>query len=55
MITFTQYMQDVDEALQDYCGLCHRDLPDQCYYDYYEDGVSPEDIIDDMIEAGDLW
>jgi hypothetical protein len=37
---FTVWMARVDEALDRLCGLPSSDLPDCCYADWFDDGVS---------------
>jgi hypothetical protein len=37
-MTFEEWMRQVDAAL----GMDHRDLPDYCYKDAFEDGDSPK-------------
>ncbi len=39
--TFESWMQAVDKEIGNLCGMSNRDLPDVCYGDWYEDGVSP--------------
>jgi hypothetical protein len=38
---FDSWMARVDAVLGKRCGLSSEDLPDMCYSDMYEDGVSP--------------
>jgi hypothetical protein len=40
--TFEQWLDEVDKKLRELLmGLTHEDLPDCCYYSWYEEGVSP--------------
>lgn len=39
---FDDWMERVDYFLKALCGLCHRDLPDVCYRDWFDDGLSPK-------------
>lgn len=39
---FQTWLKYVDDACQAYCGLGYEDLPDCCYADWYENGVSPQ-------------
>ncbi len=39
--TFEEWLKQVDISLASRCGLSMADLPDCCYRDWYEDGVSP--------------
>lgn len=41
--TFTQWMHAVDRALVARCGFTSADLADQCYRDWYDDEMEPED------------
>jgi hypothetical protein len=40
--TFEQWMKEVDEHLEDRCGMSSNDLPDVCYRDWYDDGIPPK-------------
>jgi hypothetical protein len=40
-LSFAVWMAQVDSILDEKTGLSYRDLPDCCYMDWYEDGVSP--------------
>ena len=44
------WMVDVDKALNKRCGLSSRDLADQCYADWFDDGVSPSEAADMVLE-----
>lgn len=39
--TFEHWKRTVDMVLGSIAGLCSDDLPDCCYADWYEDGLSP--------------
>lgn len=39
--TFEVWMKRVDETLSRLYGITSEDLPDQCYQDWYDDGISP--------------
>jgi len=39
-LSFDEWMNTVDGYLRAACGCDSRDLIDQCYADWYEDGVS---------------
>lgn len=39
--TFAQWMVEVDKACYKRAFLSVHDLPDCCYRDWYDDGVSP--------------
>jgi hypothetical protein len=38
---FEQWLKQVDDFVQRYCGLDTSDLPDCNYRDWYEDGDKP--------------
>ena len=39
-LTFDEWLKEVDKWCNALCGCSYRDLPDCCYADWYEDGVS---------------
>jgi Family of unknown function (DUF5419) len=39
--TFEEWMKQIDRIIGEVCGLGHGDIGDQCYYDWYDDGVTP--------------
>jgi hypothetical protein len=41
LLPFAQWMHSVDLTIQRITGLSADDLPDYCYRDAYEDGLSP--------------
>lgn len=59
MPTFEQWMLDVDKILISELGIGHLDLPDQNYHDYFSDGTSPEEMVEEVIldelRAEGLW
>lgn len=42
MIEFENWMKLVDNYIVQVIGLTSADLPDCCYRDWYDDGVSPK-------------
>jgi hypothetical protein len=40
---FDTWMEAVDDAVQANCGASVRDLPDCCYRDWFDDGLSPRE------------
>lgn len=40
--TFEEWMKEVDYQLAVLCCMGSEDLPDCCYRDWYDDGVSPK-------------
>ena len=51
---FDIWMKKVDSALARKCGLTSEDLADCCYYDWYEDGVTPAEAADMVLEENDF-
>ena len=45
---FKEFMKMVDKTFEAEFGLGSDDLPDLCYYDFYEDELSPQDVLDEM-------
>ena len=41
-MTFDDWMKAVDDACYDRAGCSVYDLPDVCFRDWYDDGVSPK-------------
>jgi len=44
-MNFEDWMLKVDELVQDGNGVSIHDLPDQLYRDFYEDGLSPAEMV----------
>lgn len=40
-LTFQEWLKAVDAVLASRIGMSHDDLPDCCYRDWYDDGISP--------------
>lgn len=38
--TFEQWMEKVEKIVSRTCGLSTMDLPDKCYADFYDDGMT---------------
>lgn len=49
-MTFQQWMRKVDGEIAKRCGLSSGDLADQCYRDMYEDGLTPAEAADEVLE-----
>ena len=49
-ISFKDYMKLVDHHLNQLCGLSHRDLPDQNWFDFYEDEIEPSEAVSEVLE-----
>jgi Family of unknown function (DUF5419) len=45
-----EWMHKVDRALLKRCGLTSRDLADQCYADWFDDGMSPAEAAELVLE-----
>jgi len=41
-LTFEDWMKKVDKIIESRVGLSSDDLPDVCYRDWYDDGISPD-------------
>ena len=54
-MTFSEWMRKVDEILNRKCGLDSRDLPDVCYRDMYDDGMSPRSAASKALRAADFY
>lgn len=48
---FKAWMAKVDAAVAAKCGLSASDLPDVCYRDWYEDGVTPKSAAARAVKA----
>lgn len=48
-MNFETWMNRVDNRLVSLVGVTSADLPDQCYYDYWEDGISPTAAATDFV------
>jgi len=47
---FEAWLKALDEICQTEMGISYKDLPDQHFRDWFEDGLSPEDAYYQMIE-----
>ena len=43
-LTFEQWMAMVDKKVESIIGLSTSDLPDICYRDMYDDGMTPASV-----------
>ncbi len=50
-MTFRQWMRLVDLALLARVSLTHHDLADFGFRDAFEDGISPEEVAAEMLDA----
>jgi hypothetical protein len=44
-MSFEEWMLKVDELMEQSYGVSIHDLPDQLYRDFYEDGMSPAEMV----------
>ena len=49
-MTFEEWIAKVDAILISICGLGHSDLPDMAYWDSWDDGVTPQEMVEDVLE-----
>ena len=54
MDNFNQYMKRVDAELTAICGLSSGDLGAVCYYDMFNDEISPYDAALECLEQSDF-
>lgn len=50
-LKFRDWMKKVDHAIQKRTGLVSDDLPDCCYRDWFDDGVTPSNAASHAIRA----
>ena len=43
-LTFRQFMEEVDEAIDLQVGMSHMDIADYAYWDAWNDGSNPDDV-----------
>lgn len=46
---FNEWMRNVDAELAAKLGAVSDDLPDQCYRDYFDSGMSPGDAVEEVL------
>lgn len=49
-LTYAQFMREVDKELLRRAGVTHRDLPDFCTRDAFENGASAHDTAIDILD-----
>ena len=47
-------MSNVNDILLDETGFMIPDLPDEPFYDYFDEGMIPSDVVKIMISRNDL-
>jgi len=53
-LTYRQWMIEIDKILLNKLGVSTSDLADFCSRDLYDDGVSPEEAVLDVLENDDM-
>ena len=51
---FVEWLDAVDAHLRRRIGLGHRDLADQSWHDWFEDGLEPAEAAQQVLEEEDL-
>ena len=51
-MTYQEWLKEINELLEELTGLSLDDIPDVSYMMYYEDGCSPEDMMEIIQEEG---
>ena len=51
-MTFEQWTRHVDGLLLKVWGVTHRDIADRCWYDEFESGTSPAQMVRDIVAEG---
>ncbi len=49
-MTFKEWMELVDKALEAICGLSSLDLADQTFYDWFESEMSPKEAAQETLK-----
>lgn len=52
--TFTAWMRQVDQKLVSVIGLSHLDLPDFCFRDWFDDGVSVSEAVEAVLSESEI-
>ena len=47
---FEAWLRALDDICLDEMGVSYQDLPEQCFKNWFDDGLSPEDAYYQMIE-----
>lgn len=52
---FEIWLKELDEVVRERLGLSHLDLPDYCWAEIWESGVTPAEALEDyLLEMEDL-
>ncbi len=49
-LSYEDWMDEVDSALENICGLNHYDLADQTWRDWFDDEMEPEEAARECLE-----
>jgi hypothetical protein len=52
-MTFETFMAEIEAIFQREIGMSYLDMPDWCYYDSFEDGLTPQETYEDW--AAEYW
>ncbi len=55
MVTFQGWLAQVSELIAGAMGLALDDLPDQSYRDWFEDGMTPRQGAQAVVEQLEQW
>ena len=50
MVPFTEWLSHINTVLRAEHGFDIGDLPDEPFYDYYEDNLTPDQVVGIMIQ-----
>ena len=51
-MTFEQWLRGIDSILREMWGLTHRDIADRAWYDAWESGWTPHEMVDEIRSEG---
>ena len=54
-MSFKEWMSEVNDLVEGTLGLSALDLPDFNYRDYFDSDISPEIVVNDLIEELEIW
>jgi hypothetical protein len=49
-MTFKVWMQKVDKLISSEAGISIHDLPDMCFRDMFDDGCTPEEVVEEALQ-----
>lgn len=53
-LSFNLWLKEVDRLLNEKLCVTTQDIEDRCYRDMYEDGYSPEEVVNEILEESGL-